>query len=268
MAGISDKALKSNYAENKYRYNAGTELQNKEFFDGSGLELYTTDHRLYDPQLGRFAQVDAYADVFENWSPYTYAIDNPVLLNDPSGLQISDSAHPQERTPVTVTGHKPAPSSTVILIDNRPQRKNPNYILGGNEPAYTHYTPGGTWDQAILKEDKPYFAAAGTLISLIPAARGLKALYTLYKITQNVKSESEASLSFTEHGAGQALKRGFIEENITKIIREGEPVNATGRYGPQTRYTLGENTVVVNDKGQIVTTYSSNIPSGEFIPFK
>jgi len=50
MAGISDKALKTNYVENKKRYNEGTKLQNKEFFDGSGLELYTTDHRLYDPQ--------------------------------------------------------------------------------------------------------------------------------------------------------------------------------------------------------------------------
>jgi RHS repeat-associated protein len=85
MAGISDKAIKTQYAENKYRFDGGTELQNKEFSDGSGLELYETTFRSFDPQLGRFFQIDPLADKFHSMTTYQYAGDNPVLSNDPTG---------------------------------------------------------------------------------------------------------------------------------------------------------------------------------------
>jgi uncharacterized protein (TIGR02594 family) len=84
MAGISSQA--AGKLENLHKYNDGTELQHKEFSDGSGLEEYATDFRMYDPQIGRLWQIDPLAEVDEGMSPYVYADDNPVSFNDPTGL--------------------------------------------------------------------------------------------------------------------------------------------------------------------------------------
>jgi RHS repeat-associated protein len=86
MAGISSKAL-NGASPNRYKFNSGNELQSGEFFDDSGLELFDAVNRSYDPQLGRFWQVDELGEVNEESTPYIYALNNPILLNDPLGLK-------------------------------------------------------------------------------------------------------------------------------------------------------------------------------------
>lgn len=86
MAGISSKALSFGGVENKFKFNDGTELENKEFSDGSGLDLYATEFRSYDAQIGRFHQLDPLSDFNSSWSPYSYVQNNPIIFNDPEGL--------------------------------------------------------------------------------------------------------------------------------------------------------------------------------------
>ena len=83
MAGISSKAAGG--IENKKGYN-GNELQNKEFSDGSGLELYDFNARTYDQQTGRFIQIDPLSeDGQESFNPYHFSYNNPIRFNDPDG---------------------------------------------------------------------------------------------------------------------------------------------------------------------------------------
>jgi hypothetical protein len=56
---------------------------------------------MYDPQLGRFFQVDALGDMSQNISPYVFGSDNPISINDPLGLKDSIPTLPA----VTVTGY-------------------------------------------------------------------------------------------------------------------------------------------------------------------
>jgi len=52
--------------------------------------LYYFGARYYDPELGRFTQVDPLWGKYPGWSPYVYALDNPLKYVDPDGNKIVD----------------------------------------------------------------------------------------------------------------------------------------------------------------------------------
>jgi len=97
---------------NKNLYNGGSEWQN----DYSNLpDYYQTFYRNYDAEIGRFISTDPEPESSESMTPYQYAGNDPVMMNDPMG----NKQLPKE-TP-------PAPTPEQVVFANNGYYTGPTY---------------------------------------------------------------------------------------------------------------------------------------------
>lgn len=111
MAGISSMAAIT--LRNKYGITE-KEMQNKEFSDGSGLEQYDFGARFYDPQIGRWHNIDPHVANYYWLTPYNYCNNNPLKYLDPSGMdpETSTPENPKD-LPEVIIKQKPKPNNSL-----------------------------------------------------------------------------------------------------------------------------------------------------------
>ena len=71
-------------ADNRFLY-GGKEYQNHSLA-GVNLNWYDFGARNYDAQLGRWFNIDPLAEMYTSYSPYNYCLNQPITMNDPTGL--------------------------------------------------------------------------------------------------------------------------------------------------------------------------------------
>ncbi len=208
-----------------------------------------------------------------------------------SGLSYFDSRYEDAKTgrfisPDAVGAVDPRTSKTNEALLLNPQRLN-SYSYGLNNP-YSYVDQDGKWailvapifyallspstsnapdrSTPLVNSQSAGEFAGGVALAETGGIAIARFLGPAISRTGLSFAEQSGMIQFTAHGAKQAAERGFTPERIARVMLEGKPVEAAGRFGAQIRYTLGENTVVIAKEGananKVITTYSSQTSNG------
>jgi RHS repeat-associated protein len=236
IAGISSRALKTNYVENKYKYNDGTERTTD--WD---LNWDETEFRSYDPQIGRFLQIDELSNLNFDYSPYVYANNNPISLNDPYGLSAESLIDPHKHgfvkndpnvlKEVVVTAKKNKPSTVANIIDVATDFVP---LVSGGKDIYKGIRDGNGWQVA---------AGLGSIVLDIFTFGGASIEKGIVKTA--IKEGSEYIAKETTEEIVTAETRRFLLNEGINVTEDGF-IHVMQRHYPRSGMFLGKSKFTIS----------------------
>jgi RHS repeat-associated protein len=223
---------------NKYKYN-GKELQ-----DEMGLGMYDYGARFYDPAIANFWQIDPLSESSRRFSPYSYALDNPVFFIDRDGM-FADTRNVDENTEECCPG----------FPSNGPKNSSP---LGGTMQNFTPSSKTtGLLDEgvALLSDVFDYEASGevGVSIGVEGQVGPVKAEGEITLANASIESNKKNAVEIKAEAVGAKIggKLGTAEGSVSGSVAsgkvevskkgnvttslEGAKVSATGTMGKNTK---------------------------------
>ena len=232
-------------------------------FNGKELDtdigLYYYGARYYDPRVSLWLNVDPLAEKYSHVSPYTYTLNNPINLIDPTGMEAekNDPNGDEKNKNPRKAGTRPEgisekeSLSQIVTIDGKKYHKNTgnlfaeignkiNSFFGGDDDYFVEHKPYDPVADGFIHEAVEQ--SAGTLIggAILKTAGGV-----INKVigasTVSIASKISTNGSMTTVGRWMSKAEYEIMSKTGRIVEGagGQTFVATGGANSFTAATKG-----------------------------